>query len=88
MEPGDCPSRLDGRLRRTPLVHQFVDVVAKPSAEMVYVEPSCSSGRNLNGLHVQAEIGRNHMFPRDHVILARLYCLTAAGALVDYQRHL
>ncbi len=55
---------------------------------MVYVEPLCSYGGDLVALHVQAEIGRKRILPRHHVILAWLYCLTAAGALVDEERRL
>ena len=64
-------------------VYQLVDVVAHATPEVFDVEPTYRPGRPLMPRHVQAEIGRQRILPRDDVILAGSNDPAAARTLVD-----
>jgi hypothetical protein len=68
---------------RTPSVDEFVETVAKPSAEVLDVEASFCANREVVGLHVQAEARLKLILPSDYVIVAAFNGLATARALVD-----
>jgi hypothetical protein len=72
------PARLQRRF-----MDQLVDVLARATTEVFDVEPPYRPDRLLVPLHVQAEVRRKRILPRDDVVLAGFDDLAAARTLVD-----